>query len=138
MTTVTAPQSKAVRWKVLVVDEHPVLREGLREFINSQPDLAVCGMAQYATQVLAEVDAAQPDIVITDIVLRGRTSLDLIREIKNRRPSMPVVVFSLHNEMVYSVAALQAGADGFVVKTEPPERLLAEVRRLLPAARAAE
>lgn len=121
--------------KVLLVDDHRVLREGLRDFINTQPDLTVCGMAEYKPQALAAVEAARPDIVVTDIVLKGRMEFGLIREIKERHPEIPILVLSMHNEMAYSVAALQAGAEGVVVKTESPERLLAELRRLLPPAR---
>ncbi|MBI5686014.1 MAG: response regulator transcription factor [Verrucomicrobia bacterium] len=132
MRTATASVTKASKRKVLLVDEHRVLREGLREFINAQPDLAVCGIAEYAPQALAEVEVSKPDVVVTDISLKGKMNFDLIKEIKARHPAMPVLVFSMHNELAYGVAALQAGAQGFVVKTEPPEKVLAEVRRLLP------
>ena len=136
MTTATAPQIITKKRKVLLVDDHRVLREGLRDFINAQPDLTVCGMAEFRLQALAEVEIAQPDIVVTEIALKGRVDFDLIRQVKARRPSVPILVLSMHNETAYSVAALQAGAGGFVLKTEPPENLLSELRRLLPAASA--
>lgn len=131
MTTAVTSEIKVSKRKVLLIDEHPVVREGLREFINAQPDLVVCGVAEYKPQAMAEVEIAKPDVVVTDISLKGRMDFDLIKEIKARHPSLPVLVFSMHNEMAYSVAALQAGAEGFVVKTEPPEKVLAEVRRVL-------
>lgn len=132
MTTAAMPKPQAAKMKVLLVDEHRVLREGLRDFINAQPDLSVCGVAEYVPQALAEVELAKPDVVVMDIFMHGRMNLDLIREIKAQHPGTSVLVFSMHNEMAYSVAALQAGAQGFVGKTEPPERVLAEIRRLLP------
>ncbi|MCX6900157.1 MAG: response regulator transcription factor [Verrucomicrobia bacterium] len=127
----TASNTKVSKRKVLLVDEHRGLRERLREFINAQPDLAVCGVAEYTPQALAEVDVAKPDVVVADVYLKGRMSFDLIKEIKARHPTLPVLVFSMQNELVYGVAAMQAGAEGFVVKTEPPEKVLAAVRRVL-------
>lgn len=103
----------------------------MREFVNAQPDLAVCGVAEYIPQALAEVEVAEPDVVITDISLKGRMSFDLIKEIKALHPSLSVVVFSMLDEMAYVVAAMQAGAEGFVAKTESPGKVLAEIRRVL-------
>lgn len=137
MTTETALPTQVKKWKVLLIDEHRVLREGLRDFINAQPDLAVCGVAEYTPQALAEVEIAQPDVVITDISLKGRMNFDLIREIKAGHPSLSVLVLSMLDDMAYVVAAMQAGAEGFVAKTESPERVLAEIRRAL-ARRAVE
>lgn len=131
MTTPTTSEAKVSKRKVLLIDEHRVLREGLREFINSQPDLVVCGMAEYAPQATAEVEVSKPDIVIMDISLQGKMSFDLIKEIKCRHPAIPVLVFSMQSESVYSVTAMQAGAAGFVAKTESPEQLLAEIYRVL-------
>lgn len=131
MTIETASETKPARRKVLLVDEHRVLREGLREFINAEPDLAVCGVAEYAPQALAEVEVAKPDMVITSLFLKGKTNFDLIKEIKTRHPSLPVLVFSMHNELAYGVAAMQAGATGLINKTEPPEKVLAEIRHHL-------
>jgi len=131
MTTPTTSEGKFSKRKVLLVDEHRVLREGLREFINSQADLVVCGVAEYAPQATAEVEVSKPDIVIIDISLKGKMSFDLIKEIKCRHPAIPVLVFSMQSESVYSVAAMQAGAAGFVAKTESPEQLLADIHRVL-------
>jgi len=131
MTAETASKTQVRKWKVLLIDEHRVLREGLREFINAQPDLAVCGVAEYTPQALAEVEVAEPDVVITDISLKGRMNFDLIKEIKARHPSVAVLVLSMLDEMAYVVAAMQAGAEGFVAKTELPEKVLAEIRRVL-------
>ena len=131
MMAATTTATAAGKRKVLLIDEHRVLREGLSEFINSQPDLTVCGMAEYAPQALAEVEETLPDVVITDIAMKGRPNFDLIKEIKARHPSIPVLVFSMQSEMAYAVAALQAGAEGFVAKTDQPDRVLAEIRRLL-------
>lgn len=131
MMAATTTATAAGKRKVLLIDEHRVLREGLSEFINSQPDLTVCGMAEYVPQALAEVEETLPDVVITDIAMKGRLNFDLIKEIKARHPSIPVLVFSMQSEMAYAVAALQAGAEGFVAKTDQPDRVLAEIRRLL-------
>jgi DNA-binding NarL/FixJ family response regulator len=131
MTTETPSVVTVTKGRILLVDEHRVLREGLREFINAQPDLAVCGEAEYAPQALAEVEVAKPDLVVADISLKGRMSFDLIREIKSRHPSLPVLVFSMQNEMAYIVAAMQAGAAGFVARTMPPDEFMAEFRRVL-------
>lgn len=131
MTTPATPEKQSGKRKVLLIDEHRVLQEGLRKFIDSQPDLVVCGVAESVPQAEAEVEVARPDLVIIDISLKGKVSFALITEIKSRCPAIPILVFSMQSESVYSVAARQAGAAGFVVKTEPPEKLLAEIHRVL-------
>lgn len=131
MTTPTTFEAKVSKRKVLLIDEHRVLQEGLRKFIDSQPDLAVCGVAESVPQATAEVEVSKPDMVIIDISLKGKMSFDLIKEIKCRHPAAPVLVFSMQNESVYREAAMQAGAAGFVVKTESPDKLLAEIHRVL-------
>lgn len=131
MTTPTTSEPRVSKRKVLLIDEHRVLQEGLRKFIDSQPDLVVCGVAESVPQATAELEVSKPDMVIIDISLQGKMSFDLIKEIKCLHPAIPVLVFSMQNESVYSVAAMQAGAAGFVVKTESPEKLLAEIYRVL-------
>lgn len=114
--------------RLMLVDDHKVLRSGLRELINQQPDLEVVAEADTTRQARTLADREHPDLVILDLTLPGGGSLELIEELVERGPVSRVLVLSMHNDPVYARAALGAGATGYVVKTASEEDLLAAIR----------
>ncbi len=119
------------RKKVLIVDDHPILREGLARVINQQEDLVVCGEAGTAPEGLAAVARRRPDAAIVDISLDESSGLDLIKDIAARHPRLPVLALSMHHENLYAERAIRAGAKGYVMKREPVEVMLAALRKVL-------
>ena len=117
--------------KVFVVDDHPIVREGLTQLINREPDLAVCGDAEEMHSALRTIDALKPDILIVDISLNGPDGLDLLKTIRAKEPSLPVLILSMHDESIYAERALRAGANGYIMKQEATERVLVALRRIL-------
>ncbi|PYJ99585.1 MAG: DNA-binding response regulator [Verrucomicrobia bacterium] len=124
-------RARSGKQKVLLVDDHPVVREGLAERINRERDLVVCGEAQNAREALRAVASLQPDIVILDLSLPKGHGLELVKDLRTLHPDLRVVVFSMHDESVFAERALRAGAHGYVMKQEPPERLLVAIRTVL-------
>lgn len=119
------------RRRVLIVDDHPVVRQGLRAVIDRTPDLAVCGEAQTIHDALQCVEQLQPDVVAVDISLGGLSGIDLIKDIRIRYPRLPVLTLSVHDEGVYAERALHAGANGYITKSEGPENVLKALRTVL-------
>lgn len=122
-----APASKSV----LIVDDHPFLRAGLTESIEAEPGLSVCCAFATAEEALAAVGKLRPDVVIADLNLPGKSGLELIKELGTLRPGLPVIVLSMHDEGIYAERCLRAGARGYVMKNEGPERLIAAIRQVL-------
>jgi DNA-binding NarL/FixJ family response regulator len=119
------------KFKVLVVDDHPIVRSGLGQLIDREPDLAVCGEAEEMHAALRAIDALKPDILIVDISLNGPDGLDLIKSIRAKDPHLPVLVLSMHDESIYAERALRAGANGYIMKQQATERVLIALRRIL-------
>jgi len=117
--------------RVLVVDDHPIVRQGLALLINREPDLTVCGEAEDAHAAIQAVALAKPDILIVDISLNGPDGLDLLKDVRMRYPELPVLILSMHDESVYAERALRAGAQGYIMKQEATEKVLVAVRRIL-------
>jgi DNA-binding NarL/FixJ family response regulator len=117
--------------RVLIVDDHPIVREGLRLLIDRQSDLVVCGEAEEIDSALSAVAILRPDILIVDISLSGPDGLDLIKTVRAKTPSPPVLVLSMHDELIYAERALRAGASGYIMKQEGTERVLVALRRIL-------
>ena len=117
--------------KVLIVDDHPLLREGLTRLINRQPDLQVCGEAGTVSEALAAVTKLKPDIALIDISLPDSDGFTLTKTLQIRPPRVPVLMFSMHDELVYAERALQAGARGYIMKQEPTEDCLRAIRQVL-------
>src|ERR1700691_2268872 len=116
---------------VFVVDDHPLLRQGLALLINREPDLAVSGEAEEAQAALKAIAAKQPDILIADISLNGPDGLDLLKNLRMLYPNLPVLVLSMHDESIYAERALRARANGYIMKQEATEKVLVAVRRIL-------
>lgn len=128
--TMRKPLAGAKR-KVLIVDDHPLLREGLGKVIDQQGDLAMCSEAGDASGGLAAVVKSRPDVVIVDIALESGSGLDLIKDIRLRWPALPILALSMHHEDLYAERALRAGANGYVMKREPVGTVIAALRKVL-------
>lgn len=128
---VTLPSGPTARAQVLVVDDHPIVREGLMRVIDATSDLRICAHAESIPQALEAVEKAKPVMAIVDIALGGQNGIELIKDLKTRYPDLPVLVHSMYDESMYAERCLRAGAKGYVMKQEPPERLLQGARRVL-------
>jgi DNA-binding NarL/FixJ family response regulator len=116
---------------VFVVDDHPLLRQGLALLINQQQDLEVCGEAEEAHAAMQAIGKKRPDILIVDISLNGPDGLDLLKNIRASYPDLPVLILSMHDEVIYAERALRARANGYIMKQEATEKVLVAVRRIL-------
>ena len=117
--------------RILIVDDHPVVREGLSALISGQPDLSVCGQAEGCAQAIALVDATKPDLVIVDISLKDGNGIELIKRLKSRDGSLQILVSSMHDEGPYAERSLRAGAMGYVSKQESSHKIVAAIHRVL-------
>lgn len=117
--------------RVLVVEDHPVFRLGLRELLDQEDDLEVCAEASDIAEAAAALGRALPDVIVTDLSLKGRSGLDLIRDVRERHPGLPVLVVSMYDEALYAERALAAGARGYVMKQETSDSIVQAVRTVL-------
>jgi DNA-binding NarL/FixJ family response regulator len=122
-----APRKKTV----FVVDDHPIVRQGLALLINQETDLTVCGEAEEMHSALSAIQAVRPDILIVDISLNGPDGLELLKNIRLGAPRLPVLILSMHDESIYAERALRAGANGYIMKQEATEKVLVALRRIL-------
>jgi DNA-binding NarL/FixJ family response regulator len=121
--------SKRVR--VLIVDDHPTVRDGLAFKLGRQPDMEVCGEAADVSEALRLLDDARPDIAVVDITLKTGNGIDLIKRIKDRNDHVRILVWSMHSESLYAERALRAGAMGYINKDQATEETIRAIRRLL-------
>jgi DNA-binding NarL/FixJ family response regulator len=119
------------RTKILIVDDHPILRKGLSMVINQEPDLMVIGEAEDAQTALEMIESLMPDMVIVDLSLPGVDGIELIKSIKLRHRDLPALVVSMHDESLFAERALRAGARGYIMKQEAVENMLIAIRRVL-------
>jgi len=124
-------QSLGAKKRILVVDDHPIIRQGLALMLNREGDLVVCGEAEDATGAMLVMASARPDILIVDISLNGPDGLDLLKNIRTTHPALPVLILSMHDESIYAERALRAGANGYIMKQEATEKVLVAIRRIL-------
>jgi DNA-binding NarL/FixJ family response regulator len=117
--------------QVFIVDDHPVIREGLAVIINHEQDMSVCGEAEDAHQALKAVTELKPDIVIADMSLKNSDGLELTKNIKARYPRLPVIIFSVHDEFIYAERALLAGARAYLMKDAVSENVIKAIRAVL-------
>lgn len=121
--------------RVLVVDDHATVREGIRRFLADTPDLAVAREACTAPEVFEAVTAGDCDVVLLDISLPGRDGLDILKELKQRYPALPVLMFSVYAEEQYAIRALKTGASGYITKHSEPEVLIMALRKVAQGGR---
>jgi DNA-binding NarL/FixJ family response regulator len=117
--------------RILVVDDHPLFREGLRQIIERDPELTVCGEAANTAEALETIPQLRPDLVLVDISLGGTSGIDLIKAIKSEYDELPVLVISMHDESLYAERALRAGAMGYIMKHEPTKMVKAAIHKVL-------
>ncbi len=127
----TTPAARRAKCRVLLVDDHPVLRKGLAELINQEADLVVCGEAEEVPKAFEAVGVLNPDVVVVDISLKGGNGLELIKNLKTRFPDLPLLVLSMHDETLYAERALRAGSLGYVMKEEALEKVLTAIRQVV-------
>ena len=117
--------------RILLVDDHPVVRQGLGLLIDREPDLSICGEAEGAQTAFHAITTLRPDLVVLDISLAGPDGLDILKEIRCKTGSLPVLILSMHDESIYAERALRAGANGYIMKQEATEKVLVAIRRIL-------
>lgn len=117
--------------KVLVVDDHPIVREGLADLINKEEDVVVCGWAENIPQTIKAIKKLRPDIITVDISLEDASGLELIKEIKNQYPGLPILALSMHQESFYAERSIRAGAKGYITKKEATKKVIKAIRAVL-------
>ena len=121
--------------RVLIADDHPIVRRGLKEILVRELEGATCGEAENAQQVLAQVRTHNWDLVILDISMPGRSGIDVLRDLKREQPKLPVLVLSMYPEDQYGKRVLKAGASGYMNKESAPEELIEAIRKVLTGGR---
>lgn len=117
--------------RILIVDDHPIVRHGIAQLLRQEPDLVICGEAEDTPAAISAVTSLKPDLVLVDISLKGSDGIKLLKEIKNINPSAILLVVSMHEESLYAERALRMGASGYIMKQEAPEKMLTAIRRVL-------
>jgi DNA-binding NarL/FixJ family response regulator len=119
------------RHRIFLVDDHPLVREGLANLINEQNDLMVCGEAEDSAGAMTGMAKTRPDVALIDISLKNESGLELVKNLENQFPLVALIVLSMHDEALYAERALRAGARGYVMKRESTKSVLASIRRVL-------
>lgn len=127
----TPPVNRKPKTKVLLVDDHPILRTGLRRMIDQESDMQVCGEAEDGPKAFELCGTLTPDIAVIDISLKGSNGIELVKNLKARYPELPTLVLSMHDESLYAERALRAGSRGYIMKEEAIEQVLVAIRRAL-------
>lgn len=117
--------------RILIVDDHPIVRQGLTELINQEKDLMVCEQAEDAAEAMGIIKKLKPDMAIVDISLKETSGMELIKDIKVHYPNLVVLALSMHDESLYAERALRAGAKGYVMKVEATEKVVTAIRKIL-------
>lgn len=131
MDTKPQPGLRKGKIRVLLVDDHPVLRRGLAQLINQESDMMVCGEAEEATKAFEAVGTLNPDVAVVDISLKRGNGIELVKNVKARFPTLAMLVLSMHDETLYAERALRAGALGYIMKEEATEQVLVAIRRVV-------
>lgn len=119
------------RKKILIVDDHPIVRRGLADLLAREPDLVVCGGAESVAEAFAQVEASGPDLVVVDIALKDSSGIALLTGIKDHHPDVKTLVWSMFDEEIFAERAVRAGAMGYVNKKEPIEKIVEAIRAVL-------
>ena len=117
--------------RILLVDDHPIVREGLGARIDQEPDLAVCGLAADAHEAMDLIAEARPDLVIADLSLGGKPGLELVKDLDSHYPNLPVLVLSLHDETLWAERVLRAGAKGYISKSQATQKVVDAIHHVL-------
>src|SRR5205809_6101758 len=130
-TGMSVPGSPVAKTRVLVLEEHPLLRDGIADFLNAQPDLLVCGEANNIRATRGEIANCKPQLLVTALRLGTGDSLEFVRALKAEHPSLLILVHSAFEETIFAERAMRAGANGYIMKKAPKEELLAAIRDIL-------
>lgn len=122
--------SQTAKTRILMVDDHPIVREGMAQFLNLQPDLDLCCQAGTADEALAAMASCAPDMAIVDMTLQADSGLELVKTLRNRYPDLPILVMSMHDETQFAERALRAGANGYLMKLEATAHVLLAIRQV--------
>lgn len=117
--------------RVFVLDDHPIVRQGIIQLINQEQDLTVCGEAEDYQGAMDLVDQQKPEIILIDISLNGSSGLEFLRSLKARHPNIPALILSMHDEMLYAERVIREGARGYIMKQEATEKILTAIRKVL-------
>ncbi len=123
------PSQKQI--KVVVVDDHPIVRQGLSEMINEEQDVIVCGQAEDADEAMALLRSNPPDMAIVDIALKESSGMELIKNIKASYPEVQILALSMHDESLYAERALRAGAKGYIMKSEATDKVVDAMHQIM-------
>ncbi len=129
--TATAPASAKKKQQIFLVEDHPIFRRGLRQLISDEGDLEVCAEADSAPHAVSGLRERAADAAVLDISLQGANGLELIKQIRAEHPTLPILVLSMHDETVYALRALRAGANGYLMKGEEPDKVIDGLRKVL-------
>lgn len=127
----TLAKTKKDTIKILIVDDHPIVRQGLAELINHEDDMVVCGQAEDAHEAIKEIRKLEPDMAIVDISLKQTSGIELLKDIKVQFPNLPVLVLSMHDEALFAERALRAGAKGYIMKQQATDNVVKAIRKIL-------
>jgi DNA-binding NarL/FixJ family response regulator len=117
--------------RILIVDDHPMMRQGLAQLIGAEKDLSICGESENAEHALDAINSLKPDLVIADISLPGKNGLELIKDFHAIQPDLPILVISMHDESLYAERVLRAGGRGYIMKQEGGKKLMQAIRQVL-------
>ena len=127
----TKQRPSKARTRILIVDDHPMMRQGLAQLINNEPDLTVSGEAETAEQTLSLVSESKPDLVLADITLGGKSGLEMIKDLQVFHPDLAVLVISMHDEEIYAERVLRAGGRGYIMKQQGGKKIMEAIRHVL-------
>lgn len=131
----TAPKTAGAavppRKRILIVDDHPFMRAGLAQLIDKQADLQVCGEAGDPSEAMRKLNEVSADLVLTDITMPGRSGIEFIKDVQALHPKLPMLVVSMHDEVIYAERVIRAGARGYIMKEAGGENLLFAIRQVL-------
>ena len=119
------------KFRILIIDDHPIVRERLGELINQEPDLLVCGEADDGHTAMEAIDKTAPDLALVDISLKDTYGIELVKDIKAQHPKLLTLVLSMHEESLYAERALRAGARGYITKQEASRKVIGAIRQVL-------
>jgi DNA-binding NarL/FixJ family response regulator len=125
------PEDRKQKYKIFIVDDHPIVRQGLAQLINQEPDFTVCGEASDIPSAVKALQMHNPDVVIVDISLGQSSGIRLIEDIMPTNPAYQILVLSMHDESLYAERCFKAGARGYIMKQEPPEKVILAIKKLL-------
>ena len=127
----TVPTAARAQKRILIVDDHPVFRHGIAALITAEKNLAVCGEADSAPAALEAMRRLKPDLAMLDISLQGTNGIELVKLMRAEQPRLPIIILSMHDESLYALRALRAGARGYVMKGEAMSHVLTALRKVL-------